>query len=83
LNRKGRVRAAFFNFQDGCGTAAKTQSVCPQLTNGAKRLGLRQPSGALERGNVNSGCRRGNLPRRNLMDVPERGCPHPQRLRQN
>jgi hypothetical protein len=25
----------------------KTQSVCPQLTNGAKRLGLRQPSGVL------------------------------------
>jgi len=74
--------------RDGTGRkrqrAAAVQSLAeiPSGPANAKRLGLRQPSGALERGNVNSECRRGNVLRRNQMDVPERGCPHPQPLRQ-
>jgi len=62
--------------RDGSGQkrqrAAAVQNLAeiPSGPANAKRLGLRQPTGALERGNVNSGCRRGNGPRRNQMDVP-------------
>ena len=55
--------------RDGTGRkrqrAAAVQNLAeiPSGPANAKRLGLRQPSGALERGNVNSGCRRGKTGR--------------------